>query len=194
MPFCVTCRDENTGQEVEPLIVEAASEVAARSYAEARGMIVGEVVFLPILKRIGYWTAGEQPPVYPHPARLVDPLWRCADRARIVAYLQSGLCIASALGHSWCRVCRMRGKEMGSGEFSDGEWLWPEGLAHYIEAHQVRLPEPVVESMERRGWRVPADLGPLDGNLVDESFWLTWASQVQQQGAEASAAPDLPRD
>ena len=83
---------------------------------------------------------------------------------------------------------------MGSGEFSDGEWLWPEGLAHYIEAHQVRLPEPVVESMERRGWRVPADLGPLDGNLVDESFWLTWASQVQQQGAEASAAPDLPRD
>ena len=103
MPFCVTCRDENTGQEVEPLIVEAASEVAARSYAEARGMIVGEVVFLPILKRIGYWTAGEQPPVYPHPGRLVDPLWRCADRARIVAYLQSGLCIASALGHSWCR-------------------------------------------------------------------------------------------
>jgi hypothetical protein len=48
-------------------------------------------------------------------------------------------------GHSavsWCRFC---GAENGSSERSDGVYLWPEGLAHYIRRHNVRLPAAVIE-------------------------------------------------
>jgi hypothetical protein len=76
---------------------------------------------------------------------------------------------------------------MGGGEFTDGEWLWPEGLAHYVEAHSVRLPDAVVASMERRGWLIPAELGPLDASLVDESFWIAWGAQAA--GAARGRSP-----
>jgi hypothetical protein len=31
--------------------------------------------------------------------------------------------------------------EMGSFDLTDGLWLWPEGLAHYVEAHGLPLLE-----------------------------------------------------
>jgi hypothetical protein len=44
------------------------------------------------------------------------------------------------MGYSQCRFC---GIQNGSGEFTDGLLIWPEGLAHYVEKHHVRLPSEV---------------------------------------------------
>ena len=45
-------------------------------------------------------------------------------------------------GYSTCRFC---GKENGALEVSDGTWYWPDGLAHYLSEHDVRLPREFVE-------------------------------------------------
>ena len=69
--------------------------------------------------------------------------------------------------------------------------LWPEGLAHYVEVHAVRLPDEFIDHMRSRGWRVPAepiarwaDRAVADRPGVDFSFWIAWSFRM---GASASA-------
>lgn len=35
---------------------------------------------------------------------------------------------------------------------------WPEGLAHYVECHSVRLPDEFIETMRSHSWHVPAKI------------------------------------
>jgi hypothetical protein len=44
---------------------------------------------------------------------------------------------------------------MGSYDFTDGVWVWPEGLSHYVEIHCVRLPAEFIDHLERRGFAYP---------------------------------------
>ncbi len=51
------------------------------------------------------------------------------------------------MGFSGCRLC---GEVNGSAEFTDGVYLWPEGLAHYVREHSVKLPDEVLAHVRRR--------------------------------------------
>lgn len=67
---------------------------------------------------------------------------------------------------------------MGSKCLTDGNWVWPEGLAHYIEAHEVRLPDEFVDGMQKNSWRVPVTKGWPTFNTQGEpdyAFWIAWA-------------------
>jgi hypothetical protein len=91
---------------------------------------------------IGYWQSTLEPH-WPDPRDFVDTSWDESDRARVAQYLQrGGIEIWGQCGMSQCRFC---GASNGSGERSDGVYLWPEGLAHYIRVHNVRLPAVVIE-------------------------------------------------
>lgn len=65
------------------------------------------------------------------------------------------------MGHSRCRFCDA---PVGALEFSDGVFLWPEGLAHYVEEHDVRLPERFVRHLR-------AMVEKLEDADVDDSWW-----------------------
>jgi hypothetical protein len=67
------------------------------------------------------------------------------------------------MGLSPCRFC---GKHNGSLEYTDHVYIWPEGLAHYLTDHQVRLPDEFVLHVER-------SMDELDEATVDPSWWLT---------------------
>ena len=58
------------------------------------------------------------------------------ERLKITGYLDSGEIVNSYKGWSNCRLC---GKMNGSTEKSDGKYLWPSGLSHYIRDHGVIL-------------------------------------------------------
>lgn len=68
----------------------------------------------------------------------------------------------------------------GSAELTDGKhFVWPQGLAHYVEAHDVRLPDEVVAIAER-GPAGAVDPAELEQALfetqelaVDEQWWRT---------------------
>lgn len=128
-----------------------------------------------VLRRIGYWDGPDASGGWPDVRGLVTQSPDPQQQAAVAAYLGSGTVFVAAAGASLCRIC---GCGNGSAELTDGEhFVWPEGLAHYVEAHDLRLPEEVVV-VARRGLAAPVD--PLDfeqklfetGELaVDDDWW-----------------------
>lgn len=99
------------------------------------------------LIRIGYWWS-EREPFLPHPERFVDDDLDADGRDLVVDYLHGGLVTTYWMGYSTCRICGL--ERNGTSDLSDGTYLWPEGLAHYVEAHNVRLPNEFVEHATSR--------------------------------------------
>src|SRR5262245_61778483 len=108
-----------------------------------------------VLRLIGYWNDSTQPQELPHVCDFV-----CADlditvQQSVAAYLRSGTVFVAAAGFSFCRLC---GEVNGSTEQTDGEhFVWPEGLAHYVEVHGVNLPDEVA-AVATRGAAAVVDL------------------------------------
>jgi hypothetical protein len=93
---------------------------------------------------------------------LVDPSWSGPDRREVEYYLSSGSFGRAYMGYSECRIC---GQQNGAGEFTDGTYVWPEGLLHYVRTHDVRPPDEfVVHALNARR---EIDEGPRD-----EAWWL----------------------
>jgi hypothetical protein len=176
-----------------------------------------------VLKLIGYWKPLPRPSPrrltrppridvpdhgWPDVRELVDPGWRPGDRPRIVRYLRAGHYFRGFLGNSTCRFnCGINRHLCGTGscERTDGEWAWPDGLAHYVERHAVRLPDEFVETMEASDWLVPgpravpgeladwidsmgSDRLPYPDITVDPTFWQSWAARIP---ANPTGAPGL---
>jgi hypothetical protein len=144
----------------------------------------------PLLQLVGYWPGFEYL-FLAHPRRLVRPGWRAADRHRIVRYLRGAATLFDGLPGSYCRfgcfsVDGYDGcPQLGGRDLTDGVWVWPEGLAHYVECHAVRLPDEFVATMEANGWDPPPhpELPPdtcaaleseTGGPVWDISFWRWW--------------------
>jgi hypothetical protein len=78
-------------------------------------------------------------------------------RRRSVIALGSGRRPVRRDGQPGSRRALSAGEANGSTELTDGKhFVWPQGLAHYVEAHDVRLPDDVMVVAERG----PA--GPVD--------------------------------
>lgn len=84
----------------------------------------------------------------PNPQDFVDRQWAESERAAVVSFLRAGTRAGSWLGWSTCRCC---GKPNGSLDFTDSVYIWPEGFAHYVEAHAVRPPAEFVDHVLARG-------------------------------------------
>ena len=114
------------------------------------------------LRLIGYWR-NDQHPEYPDPHDFVDPSWGDDDRLDIAGYLSNHYSPWGAMGISPCRIC---GRGNGSAEYSDGVYLWPEGLAHYVGDHRVRLPAEVEQHiLARLSWYE-------ERSHIDLDWWL----------------------
>jgi hypothetical protein len=118
------------------------------------------------IKIIGYWH-GFYEDAYPDPGSFVDDNWDAEEKERIVAYLKAAHEMPYAFaGTSWCRF-RCGADSLGSTEFSDGTYLWPAGLLHYVEAHNVKLPREVLDHMLTNK---KTDMGS-DKTGVDLEWW-----------------------
>lgn len=145
------------------------------------------------VRAIGYWCPSGLPPsrpsfrrpsnaVFPDPQRLICPGRYPADREAIAGYLRNGREYAKWRGVSYCRFgCGIDDFAMGSRCLTDGEWVWPEGLSHYVEAHSVLLPEDFTRMAEAAN----AD-SPRDGQMPaydsqgepDYDFWIAWGQEA----------------
>lgn len=117
---------------------------------------------------IGYWhDAGWSS--LPHPQSLVDPEWEKDRRAKIVAYLEAGKTAATYFGVSYCRFgCKGWG---GTRDLTDGYWVWPELLAHYVEGHQIKLPGEFVKHAALRHFKGREMVVLPDNMHYDFTFW-----------------------
>lgn len=139
--------------------------------------------FRPV-RAVGYWRSTLGPGKglvdrFPHPADLVTPGWLSDERDRIISYLRAGRTFAEWRGFSYCRFgCGAESRALGSRCLTDGEWVWPEGLAHYVESHEVRLPQEFVDAMRRNCWQIGLrEDGPTAAaqGEPDFAFWLAWS-------------------
>ena len=108
---------------------------------------------------IGYWSSKWEPD-WPDPHDFVDEGWDARERALVARYLESGFVPWVQAGVSQCRFC---GAANGSTELTDGVYLWPAGLSHYVSEHGVRLPQQVVDHIRTRV--VTFD------DVVDRDWW-----------------------
>lgn len=90
---------------------------------------------------IGYW-ASERDDSWPDVTSFIDHSWDPDERFDVVHHLRRGMLARAWMGLSTCRIC---GELNGSLDLTDGTYLWPEGLAHYVAEHGVRLPARFVE-------------------------------------------------
>lgn len=142
------------------------------------------------LRGIGYWIdtevldyneearkLHEQSLKLPDPQRLLEVLGPHPADSRFVAYLRSGHELQACLGYSYCRFhCGIDEEQLGCRDLTDGLWVWPEGLWHYVEGHQVPLPEAFLATVAERNWRVPEESALKDLREVGWSltYWKEW--------------------
>ena len=59
----------------------------------------------------------------------------------LAAYLRAGRVVVAWHGYARCRFrCWTPRRKLGSSDLTDGVYIWPEGLAHYVEKHHVKPP------------------------------------------------------
>lgn len=123
---------------------------------------------------IGYWHSPTQD--LPDPGAFVDHSWDAAERDMVAEYLKKGVTLMQYRGFSWCRFkCGITTN--GTKDFSDGTYVWPEGLAHYVEEHCVRLPEEFIEHVKQHqeGNPLASVKNPEDKDWVANGSW--WSRQ-----------------
>lgn len=113
---------------------------------------------------IGYWR-GRGAEAWPDPGDFIDSTWNADERDIVLDYLGRGFVVRAYMGYSPCRIC---GRENGALELSDGTYVWPEGLVHYLADHGVRPPDPFVAHVLRM-----AEAFESAGR--DESWWRSFA-------------------
>lgn len=143
---------------------------------------------------LGYWWSVEAPN-WPTPQAFVDPDWDPAEREAVARYLDAGRLDNQQAGFSWCRF-RCGTPHLGSREWTDGYYRWPEGLSHYVRVHQVRLPQPFVDHALHRPWfgywirRLLVALlewWPGLGAHYSEAWWQSFPTATQVGSGEITA-------
>ena len=120
---------------------------------------------------IGWWTDEA-------PNELVDPDWRPTERESLVQYVQSGVVAAQSYGYSWCRFrCGASDPDMGTQDLTDGTWVWPEGLYHYLRAHSLRLPDEFARHAADNSFAVSCSMpSETDKVYYDPRLWARWCA------------------
>lgn len=94
----------------------------------------------------GYWNNKENRyPDFPMPVRH-NKKWKKSEFLQRLSVVQKDSHQTFCKGSSRCRLCD---KSNGSGEFSRGEWDWPDGLMHYVEDHGVKPSDAFIEFINK---------------------------------------------
>jgi len=112
--------------------------------------------------------------IHPHELVSVDTY---NNKAKLIAYLNSGEVFQSWLGDTDCRLgCGE--DDLATSDLTDGVWLWPQSLSHYIEAHDVVLPDEFLSHVRKNNWTVPY-VCLAESTSEDDRFWIDYCDEVR---------------
>lgn len=132
---------------------------------------------------IGYWIESLLDDRYFPPQELVGAL-PAETKARVIAYLDQGSVFEVYRGASWCRFgCHHH--PMGNAELTDGKWVWPTGLSHYVRDHDVMLPDRFLRHVLEGGSRPPTRL---PGHPPSDKLWREWCSAISSRRLQPALA------
>lgn len=131
------------------------------------------------MKLIGYWIGSLKDDPYLPPQAFVGGM-EATEKELVTEYLDRGKVYIRYRGYSWCRFnCGADDLEMGSSLLTDGEWVWPQGLSHYVGCHDVRLPEDFINHVRQNQTN---DFCTLDVDALlkrpetieSDAEWINW--------------------
>ncbi len=127
----------------------------------------------PVLRLVGYWSGPDAGAAWPDVHSFVDADASPHSQEALADDLDDGLVLRAAAGYSSCRIC---GVPNGSTELTNGLYVWPEGLGHYVRKHSVRLPDMLISGIRNN---VPPKrdaallLEVLEAAPIDTEWWRT---------------------
>jgi len=108
------------------------------------------------LKRVGFWRSSDHIHL-PNPEKYVDPTWEPEERNRVISYLDT--CYYTPYfqaGVSRCRMgCPDIPADIGAQDLTDGTYVFPEGLVHYLIHHNVKPPLKFLNHIRKLKYQVP---------------------------------------
>jgi hypothetical protein len=138
------------------------------------------------MRPIGFWIDSLQDTDRIPPQEVVRPL---PDdiRTAVGDYLDSGDVVQTYRGHLHCRFAC--GHSMVHTELSDGRWLWPADLGHYVRDHGVALPQDFVDHVLSGTPHVPES--EPDPDYWDRWCWENSSAEYRQRLEQAREAAGL---
>lgn len=93
------------------------------------------------LIEVGFWRRYQDASIDPADSRS----WpehgvKIASHSVLLLYLESGFMESIEYGFAECRLCGGSGPALGCLSLTDGKYVWPEGLVHYLREHHIKLP------------------------------------------------------
>lgn len=109
----------------------------------------------------GLWKMSEADPhQVPLFSDVVDASWNPPDLGDLLDYLKRcPVALACGMRPAKCPYCEDLLLEPGT-QRSDGLWVWPSSLAHYVEKHHVRLPDRMVMHIRNLDYNPPTFPAP----------------------------------
>lgn len=125
------------------------------------------------LQRIGYWnSANEEEYIWPQEitSKEIPPY-----KNNLVGYIKQGVPCIEWRGWSTCRICK---EHLGTYCLTDGIWIWPEKLDHYIEKHNIILPDEFIQFAKNNNWKILKAVSKEFGHGLlapyADDFWKEW--------------------
>jgi len=110
------------------------------------------------LKRIGFFPELSTAPSEAVSLKDVVRDVGSSEEAKIAAYLKSGIVFIARPGIER-DVLNDQHPVIGSGHLlTDGIWLWPDSLSHYVATYHLRLRDEFIDHLRARSWSVPAEI------------------------------------
>lgn len=137
---------------------------------------------------MGYWGSWDDDIKMPKPNSATYDVASVADRLKSADYIRG------FRGSSVCRICQER---VGSGELTNYEYVFPEGLYHYVEEHEVALPNFLIESLmeehetndiqlesikRMNEHNLPKDMIHRSGSMINISISSEWSQWLEETG------------
>jgi hypothetical protein len=119
----------------------------SRSYESPREAIQS-LNKVPKVETIGYWKTttgvGDQ---LPEASWFVEPNQDLyLGSSPLADLLDAGVEYVWCMGFSVCRIC---GRQNGCSQRTDGRFVWPDGLSHYVREHGLSLPPSIASELRR---------------------------------------------
>ena len=104
----------------------------------------------------GFWRSNESETNLPDIEEVAGANWSVDDKKRVLSYLDGAPTVVAMSGpNTKCLLC----EELigGSVYRSDGVWLWPVDLSHYLNMHDVALPESFLQHIRDANYEPPQE-------------------------------------
>lgn len=130
---------------------------------------------------VGYWNDKPFEERFIYPQEVVSEK-KLPDMLKLADYVAKGNSAIAWKGYSACRICD---KILGTRCLTDGAYIWPEKLEHYIVEHDIFLPQEFIDHAKNNKWQVKkTDYNGSYHGEIDRSFWINWCEKHRNKSLQ----------